>query len=54
MVIQTIKVAILTIQKLSQDRANAVKTYLVSKGVVADTITATGYGETKPIVKNDI
>lgn len=40
-------------QKLSQDRANAVKTYLVSKGVVADTITATGYGETKPIVKND-
>ena len=40
-------------QKLSQDRANAVKSYLVSKGVVADTITATGYGETKPIVKND-
>lgn len=40
-------------QKLSQDRANAVKSYLVSKGVNADTITATGYGETKPIVKND-
>ena len=40
-------------QKLSQDRANAVKSYLVSKGVTADTITATGYGETKPIVKND-
>jgi len=40
-------------QKLSQDRANAVKSYLVSKGVVADKITATGYGETKPIVKND-
>lgn len=40
-------------QKLSQDRANAVKSYLVSKGVVADTITATGYGKTKPIVKND-
>jgi len=40
-------------QKLSQDRANAVKSYLVSKGVIADTITATGYGETKPIVKND-
>ena len=40
-------------QKLSQDRANAVKSYLVSKGVTADTIIATGFGETKPIVKND-
>ena len=40
-------------QKLSQDRANAVKSYLVSKGVPADSIIATGFGETKPIVKND-
>jgi outer membrane protein OmpA-like peptidoglycan-associated protein len=39
--------------KLSQNRADAVKKYLVSKGVVADTITAKGFGETKPIVAND-
>lgn len=39
--------------KLSQNRADAVKKYLVSKGVVADTITANGFGETKPIVAND-
>lgn len=39
--------------KLSQNRADAVKNYLVSKGVVADTITAKGFGETKPIVAND-
>ena len=39
--------------KLSQNRADAVKNYLVSKGVVADTITANGFGETKPIVAND-
>ena len=39
--------------KLSQNRADAVKNYLVSKGVVSDTITAKGFGETKPIVAND-
>jgi outer membrane protein OmpA-like peptidoglycan-associated protein len=39
--------------KLSQSRADAVKNYLVSKGIVADTITAKGFGESKPIVPND-
>ena len=39
--------------KLSNDRANAVKNYLVSKGVTADSIVAQGFGETKPIVPND-
>lgn len=39
--------------KLSQSRADAVKNYLASKGVVADTITAKGFGESKPIVAND-
>lgn len=37
-------------QKLSQDRANAVKTYLESKG--ATNITALGKGESEPIADN--
>ncbi len=39
-------------QKLSEDRAAAVKTYLVSKGVSGDRITTTGYGFSKPIASN--
>jgi len=38
--------------KLSDDRANAVRNYLVSKGVVGSRITAKGYGKTKPIADN--
>jgi OOP family OmpA-OmpF porin len=38
--------------KLSQDRANAVKAYLVSKGVAADRISSTGYGADSPIADN--
>lgn len=38
---------------LSQNRADSVKKYLVSKGVSADTITATGFGESQPLVPND-
>lgn len=33
-------------QKLSEERANAVKGYLVSQGVAADRITTVGAGET--------
>ena len=39
--------------KLSQNRADAVKKYLISKGIVADTITSKGFGEGVPLVAND-
>jgi OOP family OmpA-OmpF porin len=35
--------------KLSQKRAESVKMYFVSKGIVVDRITAIGYGSTKPL-----
>jgi len=37
---------------LSQQRADAVRTYLISKGVPAKQLKATGYGETQPIADN--
>jgi outer membrane protein OmpA-like peptidoglycan-associated protein len=39
--------------KLSQGRADAVRNYLISKGVLLDSITAKGFGESKPLVPND-
>ena len=38
--------------KLSQDRAEAVKNYLVDKGLSTDRIKARGYGETMPLADN--
>ncbi|MFN4947959.1 MAG: OmpA family protein, partial [Chryseotalea sp.] len=38
---------------LSKRRAEAVKDYLVKKGIDARRITAKGYGETKPLASND-
>jgi outer membrane protein OmpA-like peptidoglycan-associated protein len=38
--------------KLSLDRAKAVVTYLISKGIAQERLTAKGYGMTKPIASN--
>ena len=40
-------------QKLSLERAEAVKSYLVSKGVPESSITTRGLSETRPLAKND-
>jgi OOP family OmpA-OmpF porin len=39
--------------KLSSKRAEAVKNYLINKGIAAERITAKGFGETMPIAPND-
>jgi outer membrane protein OmpA-like peptidoglycan-associated protein len=39
-------------QKLSSDRANTVRDYLISKGIDGSRIAAKGYGHTKPISEN--
>lgn len=38
--------------RLSQDRSNAVRDYLIDKGVKSDNLTAVGFGETKPVTTN--
>ena len=39
-------------QELSEERANAVKSYLVNTGITAQELTATGYGELNPVASN--
>jgi len=39
--------------KLSQQRGDSVRTYLVSQGVPADAVTATGLGKADPVATND-
>lgn len=39
--------------KLSQERAESVRQYLISKGVDASRLTAKGYGESSPVGSND-
>jgi outer membrane protein OmpA-like peptidoglycan-associated protein len=38
--------------KLSQARAEAVREYLITRGVPASQLTAMGYGETQPVADN--
>jgi OOP family OmpA-OmpF porin len=38
--------------KLSLQRAEAVRNYLIKKGIKADRITAKGYGATQPVADN--
>ena len=40
-------------QKLSEQRANAVREYLVSQGVSSTAITARGFGKSQPVASND-
>jgi OmpA-OmpF porin, OOP family len=39
--------------KLSADRANAVRDYLVKQGITPARVVAKGYGETQPVAGND-
>ncbi len=39
---------------LSQNRAEAVQSYLIQKGIDKKRLTAKGYGETQPITENDL
>lgn len=39
-------------QRLSDLRANGVRTYLINKGVAGTQLTAKGYGESKPLVND--
>lgn len=38
---------------LSKARAEAVRAYLINKGVAAERLSATGFGESRPLVSND-
>ena len=40
-------------QKLSQERAQSVVDYLISKGISTDRVIAKGYGKSQPVASND-
>jgi outer membrane protein OmpA-like peptidoglycan-associated protein len=39
--------------KLSQQRANSVREFLIAQGMSSDTITATGMGQDNPVADNN-
>lgn len=39
-------------QKLSEDRANSVREYMIRKGIASDRVTAVGYGPSRPKADN--
>ena len=39
--------------KLSQERANTVRNYVIAKGIAASRMIAKGYGETQPVATNE-
>jgi outer membrane protein OmpA-like peptidoglycan-associated protein len=40
-------------QKLSENRAGAVRDYLVQQGVAANSVSAMGFGNSSPVTSND-
>jgi outer membrane protein OmpA-like peptidoglycan-associated protein len=40
-------------QKLSEQRASTVRSYLVEQGLASDTVTSEGFGKTMPVADND-
>ena len=42
-----------TNQRISEERANSVRDFLIDKGITSDRLTAIGYGEDKPIATNN-
>jgi outer membrane protein OmpA-like peptidoglycan-associated protein len=40
-------------QRLSQNRADAVRTYLLAQGIAAPSVTTAGFGETQPVASNE-
>jgi outer membrane protein OmpA-like peptidoglycan-associated protein len=40
-------------QRLSDNRADSVRGYLVSQGIASTAVTTKGFGETQPVASND-
>ena len=40
-------------QRLSENRADSVRTYLVEQGIASSSVGTTGFGETMPVASND-
>jgi outer membrane protein OmpA-like peptidoglycan-associated protein len=40
-------------QRLSDNRANSVRMYLVEQGIASNNVTTAGFGETMPVASND-